>query len=59
VIPVIFLLATVFLLVSMLTSTPVRCLWGMVMILVGLPVYSIFARRLPPDDDPEAWIGAE
>ena len=59
VIPVIFLLATVFLLVSMLTSTPVRCLWGMGMILVGLPIYSIFARRLPPDDDPEAWIGAE
>ena len=57
-IPVIFLLATVFLLVSMLISTPVRCLWGIGMILVGLPVYSIFARRLP-SDDPEAWIGAE
>lgn len=58
VIPVVFLIATGFMLASMLVSTPGRCLAGIGMILVGLPVYSIFARRLPPDD-PEAWIGAE
>lgn len=58
VIPVIFLIVTGFMLASMLASTPVRCLSGIGMVLVGLPVYSIFARRLPPDD-PESWIGAE
>ncbi len=57
-VPVIFLLATAFMLVSMLMATPVRCLAGFGMILVGLPVYSVFARRLPPDD-PESWMGAE
>jgi APA family basic amino acid/polyamine antiporter len=58
VIPIAFLLATAFMLVSMLASTPGRCLAGMGMVIIGLPVYSIIARRLPPDD-PETWIGVE
>jgi len=58
VIPIAFLLATVFMLISMLTSTPGRCLAGVGLVLIGLPAYSLIARRLPPDDSAN-WIGVE
>jgi APA family basic amino acid/polyamine antiporter len=44
-VPILFLLVTVFLLVNTLVATPPRALAGMVLIILGLPVYEYFRRR--------------
>jgi len=58
VVPVLFLLATGFMLASMLISTPMRCLAGSAMIITGVPVYAFF-RRHAPKLEGEAWFGEE
>jgi len=45
VVPILFLLVTVFLLVNTLLATPSRALAGIVLIIAGLPVYEYFRRR--------------
>lgn len=44
-VPILFLLVTVFLLVNTLIATPSRALAGIVLVVVGLPVYEYFRRR--------------
>jgi APA family basic amino acid/polyamine antiporter len=44
-VPVLFLLVTVFLLVNTLMATPSRALAGIILIILGLPVYEYFRRR--------------
>jgi APA family basic amino acid/polyamine antiporter len=58
VVPVLFLLVTLFLLINTFLATPVRALWGVVLVVTGLPIYADYARRLEPDD-PAAWLGGE
>ncbi len=58
VVPALFLLVTLFLLVNTFLATPARALWGVVLVVTGLPVYAYYARRLGPDD-PADWLGAE
>jgi APA family basic amino acid/polyamine antiporter len=51
VVPILFLLVTVFLLVNTLLATPSRALAGIILIVIGLPVYEYFRRRageVPP-----------
>ena len=55
-VPVLFLLVTVFLLVNTLMATPSRALVGVVLIILGLPVYEYFRRRAG-DVAPPFWRG--
>lgn len=56
VVPVLFLLAAVYLAVNTLVATPGRALAGLALMASGIPVYWLFARRAPPI--PRAmWIG--
>jgi APA family basic amino acid/polyamine antiporter len=45
VVPVLFLIATAFLLVNTLMATPWRALAGLILIVLGLPVYAHYAPR--------------
>ena len=54
VVPILFLLVTVFLLVNTLIATPSRALAGIVLIILGLPVYEYF-RRKAGDVAPPFW----
>lgn len=58
VVPLVFLAVTLFMLGGMIVSTPGRCLMGMGLVALGLPLYSLRARTLPADD-PQAWLGSE
>ncbi|MGI9199952.1 MAG: APC family permease [Woeseiaceae bacterium] len=44
-VPILFLLVTVYLLVNTVWATPYRALWGIALIVVGLPLYEYFSRR--------------
>ena len=57
VVPILFLLVTVFLLVNTLLTTPVQALWGLGLIAAGLPVYWFYARSLGPEPPPSYWAG--
>jgi len=54
VVPILFLLVTVFLLVNTLIATPSRALAGIILIIIGLPVYEYFRRRAG-DVTPPFW----
>ena len=47
-VPVLFLLVTVFLLVNTFMATPLRAMAGLGIIVLGLPVYAYFAPRAGP-----------
>ena len=53
--PGIYLFAVGFLLVNTLVATPGRAVAGLGLIALGLPVYSYYARRQPPDN-PARWL---
>jgi APA family basic amino acid/polyamine antiporter len=44
-VPILFMLVTVYLLVNTVLATPYRALWGIALIIVGLPLYEYFSRR--------------
>ena len=54
VVPILFLLVTAFLLVNTLIATPSRALAGIILIIIGLPVYEYFRRRAG-DVAPPLW----
>ena len=54
VVPILFLLVTVFLLVNTFMATPTRALVGIILIILGLPVYEYFRRRAG-DVAPPIW----
>ena len=54
VVPILFLLVTVFLLVNTFMATPKRALVGIILIIMGLPVYEYFRRRAG-DVAPPIW----
>ena len=49
-IPIVFLLATLALLVNTFVATPRQALEGMAMLVLGLPFYGYWARRLPESE---------
>jgi APA family basic amino acid/polyamine antiporter len=53
-VPIVFLLVTAFLLVNTLIATPSRALAGIVLIVLGLPIYEYFRRRAG-DVAPPFW----
>lgn len=55
VVPMLFLLATAYLMTNTLLATPGRALAGVGIVALGLPLYAYYARRLPPDR-PEDWL---
>jgi APA family basic amino acid/polyamine antiporter len=57
VVPMIFLLATAYLMINTLLATPGRALAGVGIVALGLPLYAFYARRLPPSRA-EDWLGA-
>jgi APA family basic amino acid/polyamine antiporter len=57
VVPMLFLLATVYLMINTLLATPGRALAGVGIVALGLPLYAYYARRLPPSR-PEDWLVA-
>ena len=56
VVPIMFLLVTVFLLVNTFMATPTRALAGIILIILGLPIYEYFRRRAG-DVTPPLWQG--
>jgi basic amino acid/polyamine antiporter, APA family len=57
VVPMLFLLATAYLMINTLLATPGRALAGIGIVALGLPLYAYYARRLPPSR-PEDWLVA-
>jgi len=57
VVPMLFLLATAYLMINTLLATPGRALASVGIVALGLPLYAYYARRLPPSR-PEDWVGA-
>jgi APA family basic amino acid/polyamine antiporter len=55
VVPAVFLLATVYLMINTIVATPGRALAGVGIVVLGLPVYGYYARRLPAAR-PEDWL---
>lgn len=55
VVPMLFLLATAYLMINTLLATPGRALAGVGIVALGLPLYAYYARRLPPGR-PEDWL---
>jgi APA family basic amino acid/polyamine antiporter len=53
-VPIAFVLVTVYLLINTLVSMPTRALAGIVLIIVGMPVYEYFMRRAG-DVTPPMW----
>ena len=56
-VPALFLLATVCLMINTLIATPGRALVGVGIVILGLPIYAYYARRLPPTRAAD-WLGA-
>ncbi len=56
VIPIVFLLVTVYLLVNTLLVTPGRALAGVGLIVSGLPVYNYFKKKMD-SVGPSTWLG--
>lgn len=54
VVPVLFLLVTAFLLINTVMVSPWRALFGLALIVSGMPVYAYYSRKLGPDR-PEDW----
>jgi APA family basic amino acid/polyamine antiporter len=57
-VPVIFILVAGYLLINTLLVTPGRALAGLALIVVGLPVYRYFERRMNYLG-PKTWLGQE
>ena len=57
-VPVIFILVAGYLLINTLLVTPGRALAGLALIVVGLPVYRYFERRMN-HLGPKTWLGQE
>jgi APA family basic amino acid/polyamine antiporter len=55
VVPMLFLLATAYLMINTLLATPGRALAGVGIVALGFPLYAYYARRLPPGR-PEDWL---
>lgn len=55
VVPGLFLSATVYLMVNTLIATPWRALAGLGIVALGLPLYAVYARQLPPSRT-EDWL---
>ena len=55
IVPALFLLATIYLMLNTLVTTPGRALAGLGIIAVGLPVYYYYSRKLPPSK-PEDFL---
>ncbi len=58
VIPALFLLVTAFLLINTFVATPGRALCGFALVIVGLPIYEFYSRRIEPEDR-SSWLGGE
>lgn len=56
IVPIIFLLVTIYLLINTLIVTPYRALAGIGLVLIGLPFYEYFARRMD-QVGPKTWLG--
>lgn len=56
VIPLVFVLVTVYLLLNTLIVTPGRALAGVALILTGVPIFAYFQRKMDRVG-PEAWLG--
>ncbi|MCZ6705281.1 MAG: amino acid permease, partial [Bacteroidetes bacterium] len=56
VVPALFLLATIYLMINTLVTTPGRALIGLAIIAVGLPVYFYYTRKIGPSR-PEDFLG--
>ncbi len=56
VLPALFLLATIYLMINTLATTPGRALAGLAIIASGLPIYAYYARRIGPSR-PEDFLG--
>ena len=54
VVPALFLLVTVYLLINTFMATPIRAIAGIGLIIVGLPLYEYFNRRLS-EIEPLNW----
>jgi basic amino acid/polyamine antiporter, APA family len=54
-VPGLFLAATAYLMINTLLATPGRALTGIGIVALGLPLYSYYARRLPPSRR-EDWL---
>jgi APA family basic amino acid/polyamine antiporter len=54
VVPALFLLVTVYLLINTFMATPVRAIAGIGLIVIGLPLYEYFNRRLT-EIEPLNW----
>jgi len=57
-VPALFLIATVYLMINTLFATPWRAVAGLGIVLLGLPVYAYYARKLEPSR-PEDFLGTE
>lgn len=57
-VPAVFLIATVYLMINTLFATPWRAVAGLGIVLLGLPVYAYYARKLEPSR-PEDFLGTE
>jgi len=55
-VPALFLLATIYLMINTLVTTPGRALAGLAIIAAGLPVYFYYSRKLGPSR-PEDFLG--
>lgn len=56
-VPIIFLLVTIYLLFNTLLVTPYRALAGIGLIVLGLPIYRYFEKRMD-SVGPKTWLGA-
>ena len=56
VVPALFLLATIYLMINTLVTTPGRALIGLAIIAAGLPVYFYYSRKIGPSR-PEDFLG--
>lgn len=58
IVPILFLLATIFLLINTLMANTKLALAGLALIALGLPVYAYYARKIPPTN-PTDWLGED
>lgn len=56
IVPALFLGVTVFLLVNVFLASPTKAIYGLGLIVAGLPVYWHYSRRSGPDSE-QSWLG--
>ena len=57
-VPALFLISTLYLMINTFFATPWRAIAGLGIVLLGLPVYAYYARKLEPSK-PEDFLGEE